>query len=473
MTQVFITFASLTKYSQPMTACIVAIFILGLLLIATERIHYINKAAVAMFMGVVCWVFYVCHGSGFVLAEHGMDFAAFLHGRTMTSGAVKEFIAQHLFIKYTLDAAGVVLFLLATTSIVEVLDNNGCFDFLHEAIRTRRPRRFMWTTALITFVLSANLDNLTTVCLMLALMRTLVADERLRRAFGATIIIAAQGGGAFTAIGDVTSLTLWNEGLITPTTYSAWLFLPCLTAVGVSLLLVHRKLPHNMRLVRTLPPYRGDDTILNRWQRLLMLLVGIGGLWFIPTFHRLTHLPSFVGALCVLSVLWIVNELCNRLLMTSDMMVGKRKPMALQYQNVQHMLFFIGLTFAIGAVNETGILPNFCRWTLEHVHNIYILGAASAFVAAFFNNVATLLSCMVTFGNATGDAAFAADGLFWPFLSYCTAMGGAMLTTGSLAGYALWRMEGVPYHWYVRHFFPKVLAGFAVGAVVFWVETLL
>lgn len=456
-----------------MTVCIVAIFLIGLLLIATERIHHINKAAVAMFVGVTCWVLYVCYGSDFVLSEHALAFGLFLKGGDVTSGMVKEFIAQNLFIKYTLDAACIVLFLLATTSIVEVLDNNGCFDFIHEVIRTRRPKRFMWLVALITFVLSANLDNLTTVCLMLALMHTLIADEKLRRIFGAVIIIAAQGGGAFTAIGDVTSLTLWNKGLITPTTYSARLFLPCLSAVGVTLLLVHRKLPHNMHLMRSLPPYRGDDTRLNRWQRLLMLAVGIGGLWFIPTFHRITHLPAFLGALCVLSVLWIVNELCNRLLMTSDMMVAKRKPMALQYQNVQHMLFFIGLTMGVGAINESGILPDFCNTLLAHINNIYIIGAVSGVIAAFFNNVTTLLTCTDTFTNAANNANFAANGLFWPFLSYCTAMGGVLLTTGSLAGFALWRMEGVSYHWYIRHFFPKVLLGFIVGALVFWAETLL
>lgn len=456
-----------------MTACIVAIFLIGLLLIATERIHHINKAAVAMFVGVTCWVLYVCYGTDFVLSEHALAFGMFLKGQAISSGMVKDFIAQNLFIKYTLDAACIALFLLATTSIVEVLDNNGCFDFIHEIIRTRRPKRFMWLVALITFVISANLDNLTTVCLMLALMHTLVADEKLRRIFGAVIIIAAQGGGAFTAIGDVTSLTLWNKGLITPTTYSAWLFLPCLAAVSVTLLLVHHKLPHSMHLVRTLPPYRGDDTTLNRWQRLLMLAVGIGGLWFIPTFHRLTHLPPFLGALCILSILWIVNELCNRLLMQSDMMVSKRKPMALQYQNVQHILFFIGLTLAIGAVNESGILPHICEQAVKHIDNIYIIGAASSLMSAFFNNVASTLACMDTFTNATNEAAFAANGLFWPFLSYCTAMGGVMLTTGSLAGFALWKMEGVPYHWYIRHFFPKVFFGFLAGALVFWAETLL
>ncbi|MBR1733039.1 MAG: sodium:proton antiporter, partial [Alloprevotella sp.] len=432
-----------------------------------EQLNSMNKAAVAIFAGTMCWLLYIRWGADFAQAEHQGELTDFLNGTALTSSNVKDFIAGSVFFRYMLEAANVVLFLLATASIVEVLDNNGCFDFIHEALHTKYPKRFLWGVAGITFLVSANLDNLTTVCLMLALMHRLVADERMRWTFGAVIVLAANCGGAFTVIGDTTSLALWTKELVTPTDYSSLLVLPCVTALGTTLALVHFKMPYTMPLVRTLPPYRGDDTVLNRWQRGLMLAVGIGGLWFIPTFHRITHLPPFLGALCVLSVLWIVNELCNRHLLRSDMMVRRRNPLALQYQNIQNILFFIGMTLAVGAVNESGVLPDFHRWTTEYIGNIYIIGIASAAASAVFNNVSVMLGNIAAFSHAD-DAAFAQNGAFWPLLSYCTAMGGSLMTIGTMGGFALWRMEGVTLRWYVRHFLPKALAGFIAGGLVFW-----
>ena len=456
-----------------MTLYIVSLFLIGLLLIASEQTTHINKAAVAMFVGVTCWILYITMGTDFVLSEHGADFREFLGQTAVNGSAAKDFIAQRLFSSYTMYAANVVLFLLATTTIVEVLDNNGCFDFAHEILRTRRPRQFMWIVAGLTFVISANLDNLTTTCLMLAVMHRMVADERMRWTMGAVIVVAANMGGAFTAIGDTTSLALWSQGLVTPSAYSARLVLPSLAALVTVLVLVHLKLPHSMHLVRTAPPYRGDDTILNQWQRALMLAVGIGGLWFIPTFHRITHLPAFLGALCVLSVLWIVNELCNHRLLQSDVMVKKRNPLALQYQNVQNMLFFLGMVLAVGAVNEAGFLPDFSHWMAKNADNYYVIGALGGLLSALVNNVSIMLMNIAAFTNVTDCADYAAGGNFWPWLSYCTSIGGSLLAIGTMAGFAYLKMENVSFGWYVRHFLPKVLAGFIVGGVVFYLTTLL
>ena len=452
---------------------ILFIFCLALLLIATEQLNRMNKAAVAMFAAAACWLLYIMWGTDFVTSWHSSELQDFLGERQMTTGAVKDFVANNIFVRYTFEAANVVLFLLATTSIVEVLNNNGCLDFIHEALYTKYPKRFLWGVASITFLLSANLDNLTTVCVMLGIMHTLVAERRMRWYFGAVIVLAANCGGAFTVIGDTTSLALWSKSLITPTLYSGHIVLPALLTLLTVCLLIHRRMPRTMQLVRTHPPYRGDDTVLSRWQRALMLLVGIGGLWFIPTFHRLTHLPAFLGALCVLGVLWIVNELCNRKLLRSDVMVGKRLPLALQYQNVQNLLFFIGMTLAVGAVNECGVLPTLQDFAEAHCSNIYVLGAASAAASSVFGNVPILLGNMATFAQGTVEGTpFAPDGLFWPLLSYCTAVGGSMLTLGTMGGFALWRMEGIQLRWYARHILPKAFLGFLVGLAAFWVTGL-
>lgn len=191
---------------------IISILLVGLLLIATENINKMNKAAVAMFVGVICWLLYIGYGTHFVIAEHQIDFLSYLSNHTVSNSSVKEFIAGSIFFKYIGNVAQVVLFLLGTMTIVEVLNNNGCFDFIREWLRTRNPRRFLCVLTALTFVLSANLDNLTTVCLMLGIMHAMIADDKQRMIYGSVIIIAANCGGAFTVIGDVTSLAFWSNG---------------------------------------------------------------------------------------------------------------------------------------------------------------------------------------------------------------------------------------------------------------------
>lgn len=449
-----------------MAIAILAILIIGLLLIATESITHINKAAVAMFSGVSTWLLYIAYGPGFVMSGHQVEFLSFVSTASFTTNSVKEFISEHLFIRYVMQAAGIVLFLLATTTIVEVLHQNGCFDFINEWLRTRRPRKLMWMLAAITFVISANLDNLATVVLMLSIMHPLLQNDKQRRIYGTVIVLSASLGGAMTVIGDISSLKLWADGHVTPTPYFLQLVIPVLTTLIVTLLLLQQQLPRRVEFTFTTLPYRGDDTVLNRWQRLLMLFVGFGGLWFIPTFHRITLMPPFVGALCVLALLWFVNELCNRQLMTSDQMVRRRLPMALQYANLQQLLYFVGLIFMFGALAETGLLHSVAERLQLPVPHLAVMGVVTTGLSALCGNLPVLVA-----GTSLTDgmAAFApegvllCDGAFWPMLSYATSVGGALLATGSVGGLMLMRMENVGFGWYLRHITPKVLAGFVVG----------
>lgn len=457
-----------------MSIVIALIVLLGIFFIATENVNRMNKSAVAMFVGVLCWLLYIIDGSHLLAAEHSNSFAAFLDGRSESGVLVKDFIANSLFLKYMARAAEVALFLFGTMTTLDVLTGNGCFDFLPEWLRTRNPRRYLWWLAGFTFLLSANLDNLITVCMMLAVMHTMVADRQLRMIYGAVIVLAANCGGAFTVIGDVSSLTLWMEGLVTPTCYAGMMVLPSFVALVVVLLLVMRELPRRLEVVQIAPPYRGDDTILTRWQRLLMLIVGIGGLWFVPTFHRLTHLPPFVGVLCVLSFLWIVDELCNRSLLGSDRMVRKRQPMALQYANMQHILFYVGLTLAFGALAETGLLTKLLGYTAACTNNLYGHGILLGVLSSFVGNLSVVLSGVALFSDASLPASaelgrvFLQDGEFWSLLSYTTALGGTLLPMGTLAGCALMRMEDVSLKWYIRHFTGKVLLAWLMGLLVFF-----
>lgn len=452
-----------------MAVLLLCISIIGLILIATESVNRINKAAVAMFAGVVCWLLYIVYGSDFVAHEYAAEFQSFLSNYPHSGNGVKDFISRNLFFHYVVNAANIVFFLLATASIVEVLHNNGCFDFLPEWLKTRRPRKLMWMLAAFTFLLSANLDNLVTVVLMLSILHPMLPADRDRRIYGTVVVLAANAGGIVSVIGDVTSLKLWSHGLISPSVYFLRLILPVLAALAVMLLMLCRKLPARIEMPQWALPYRGDDTVLSRPQRLLLLLVGIGGLWFIPSFHRITHLPPFVGALCVLALLWMVNELCNRQLLGNDRMALRRLPVALQYANLQNILYFIGLTLMFGALAESGVLQTAYEWTAARTGNVYLLGGAFTALSALFGTIPTLLGGVGIFDQTTVTALtplLQTDGPFWTVLSYTTAMGGSMLLTGSVAGLLLMRMENITFSWWVRHILPKVFAGFLVGYLI-------
>ena len=452
-----------------MGAIIISIILIGLFLIATESLNRMNKAAVAMFVGVSCWLLYIAFGSDFVISQHPVQFFSYISSHAINAMAVKDFIAHNIFTEYIFRGAQVVLYFLATMTIVEVLTNNGCFDFIGEWLRSKRPITLLWVLAIITFLLSANLDNTTTACLMLGIMHPVFQDERMRKIYGAAIILAANCGGAATVIGDLTTLTLWTDGLITPTAYSMMVMPSLVVALGTTLTLMSLRLPARIHLGTHIPPYRGDDTILNRWQRMIMFFVGAGGLWFIPTFHRITQLPPFLGAMCVLSLLWIVNELCNRSLLGSDQMVRKRQPLALQYVNIQNLLFFIGLTLMFGAATETGLLQKGYSWLASAGdYMAYGTGIIGGLLSGVLGNVATLLGLTALFEQPDLAAATNPD-FFWPLLSYTTAVGGSLLATGTITGLVLMRMENVSLKWYATHVMPKVFAGWLAGLAVLFI----
>lgn len=424
-----------------------------------------------MFVGVLCWILYLCYGTDFVTNQHRTEFLQFLGGATPNASNVKDFIAKSIFLKYITDACEVVLYLLATMTIVEILTSNGCFDFLSKWLLTRNSKKLLWSLAGATFLISANLDNLTTACMMLGIMHTLVANPRQRMVYGTVIVLAANTGGAFTVIGDATSLVLWIKGAITPTLYSGRLIIPMLVALSLPVYLLGKMLPDRLALVETAFRYRdAGENATERVKKLFMLIVGIGGLWFIPTFHRITHLSPFVGALCVLSLIWILNELYTRKLMNADRMVPRLFPQSLEYANLQTILFLIGVFLAIGAVQETGALKVVEAAFRSYIHNVYILGFVMGLISSFLDGTVVVISNLSTF-PVSGDAqsAFSQDGLFWPFLSFCTAMGSSLFIIGSLAGNALMKIEKVSIGWYIRFISGKVLLGWMAGAVAFYV----
>ena len=464
-----------------MTLIIVLMLLLGYLLIATGHLTGVNKAAIAMFLGTIGWVVYICWGTDFVMAQHPHEYAAYLAGEEPSSDAVKYYIYNGIFLNYVGRAASIVMFLLATMSIIEILNNNGCFDFIQSWIKTRNPKRLLWTITFATFVISANLDNLTTATMMLVIMRGIVQNRRQRMLIGSAIVIAANCGGCFTVIGDPAGLLLWGNGAVTATSFSKTLALPAILAWVIPTILINRQLPDRLDTQWSPMPYRGDDTNLNQWQRIVMLFVGIGGLWFIPTFHNITKLSPFLGALCVLSVLWVVNEAFNRKLMNADQTVSKRIPQALRYGSIQQMLFVMGIMLGMGVVTETGVFGDVAAWIDENIHNIWIVGIFSGLMSSIVDTFTIAISNISLYPivesqqlgiwyDADYMANFVENGAYWKVVAFATAAGGCLLSVGSVSGIALMKMEHVHLGWYLKNVSPKVLIGWLVGMAVLWAE---
>ena len=462
-----------------MTLIIVSMLIISYLLIATGHMTRVNKSAIAVFLGTIGWVVYISWGTDFVMSQHPREYAEYLAGEEPSSNAVKYFIYNEIFLSYVGRAASIVMFLLATMSIIEILNNNGCFDFIQKWIKTNNPKRLLWTITFATFVISANLDNLTTATMMLVIMHSIVQNRRQRMLIGSAIVIAANCGGCFTVIGDPMGILLWEDGRVTASDFSMTLALPAVLAWVIPTVLINRQLPDKLDAQWSPMPYRGDDTNLNQWQRVVMLFVGIGGLWFIPTFHNITKLSPFLGALCVLSVLWVVNEAFNRKLMNADLMMERRMPQALKYGSIQQMLFVMGIMLGMGVVTETGVFGDVSAWIDYNIHNVWIVGVLSGLLSCIVDTFTIAISNISLYPVLESQqldmwvdsdymANFVQNGAYWKIIAFATATGGCLLSVGSIGGIALMKMEHVKLGWYLKNITPKMLIGWLVGMFALW-----
>ncbi len=460
-----------------MTIAIVVVMLLAYIFIASEHLTGINKAAIAMFAGVVGWILYMCVGTEFVYRMHGDEFTEFLHGAAYSVSAAKEFIASHVFVRYAAYIGSIVLYLLTTMAIVDVLNTNGCFDFITSLLRVRSTNQILWGLVFITFVISANIDNLTTAVLMLGLMRRLLANERQRRLVGACVVIAACCGGCFTVIGDVTSLMVWMKKAVTPTDFSGALVLPALIGTAVPTFLIRQSLPEYLDLNRSRIVYRGDDTTMPLWQKIVLLVLGLCGLWFVPSFHRITMLPPFLGSLCVLGVVWMLNEVFNRLfLRTEQPMLLQGSERRMHYEVLQVIMFFIGVALAISVLVEIGAMEWCARWLDRNIHDTYILSMFIGVLSAFLDNVCLVLSAIDIYNVLPGDDGaslyqqmFMQDGQYWHLVVISGCLGGCLLPIGNTAGHALMRSEDAGILWYLRNITFKVLMGWIAALVTYFI----
>lgn len=443
------------------TLIIVAVLIGGYLIMSIDKINHINRGAVAMFTGVIAWIIYMLEGSSFL---------HLMHPEFLADMPMHKFVADHIIMKYVTEACQVILFLIATNTIVEVMNNNGVFDPLNKWLKMRDGRKFLWTLSLLTFLVSANVDNLTTVVLMMTIMCKIVVNHRQKVIYACAILVAANLGGAFTVIGDMTSLMLWVRGVVSPSAFAAGLFLPTFATLVVFNFLLSKLIYGKVDTASSINDFRGDDSLLTPWQTITMLIVGITGLWAIPTFHSVTGFPPFIGALCVLALIWVLESLFTYRINGNLLFVRRNHLKNTEFISIQIILYYLGVTLGVAALTESGALDFVKEWLDNSVHNVYVYGAFTGIMSSFIDNVPFVMTGMNLFQlDQTGVSTdFVLNGNYWLMLSYCSAIGGCLLYVGTLAGHAIVDLENIRLSWYMRHIVWRVFVAWIVGMAVFW-----
>ena len=438
------------------TTLIVAIFVLGYFLIAIESLTKINKAAIALLMFVGCWTIFMFDPGQYIAAAVGDKIPA----------VVSEVIEKHLGSTST-----TLFFLMGAMTIVELVDQNGGFNFVRDLMRTKSKRGLLWRIAWMTFILSAILDNLTTSIVMIMILRKLVYDHKDRLIYASLVVIAANSGGAFSPIGDVTTIMLWNKGLITAAGVIKEILIPSIVSMVIPAILLQYSLKGELKCDNGAKA-TGTVSDLTARQRKTIFFLGVGGLIFVPIFKSITHLPPFVGILLVLGVLWTVTEIFYRHLGHAEEKgaMQKRVTNMLSRIDMGTILFFLGILMAVACLETIGVLTSLgtgLNTTFQGNHFMVtgIIGVLSSIV----DNVPLVAGCMGMYSVAEmGD--FAQDGVFWQLLAYCAGVGGSMLIIGSAAGVVVMGLEKITFGWYMKHITWIAFVGYMAGILVYYLQ---
>lgn len=439
-----------------LTALIVAVFVLGYFLIAIESLTKINKAAIALLMFVGCWTIFMFDPGQYLATAIGDKIPQ----------AVSEVIEHHLGTTST-----TLFFLMGAMTIVELVDQNGGFNFVRDLMRTTSKRSLLWRIAIMTFFLSAILDNLTTSIVMIMILRKLVSDHKDRIKYASLVIIAANSGGAFSPIGDVTTIMLWNKGLITAAGVIKEIFIPSVVSMVIPAFIMQYSLKGKLGYAAT-PQAATSASDLTARQRKVIFFLGVGGLIFVPIFKSITHLPPFVGILLVLGVLWTVSEIFYRHLGHAEEKgaMQKRVTNMLSRIDMSTILFFLGILMAVACLETIGVLIQLGQGlNIVFEGNHFLVTGIIGVLSSIVDNVPLVAGCMGMYPMAaTGD--FAQDGIFWQLLAYCAGVGGSMLIIGSAAGVVVMGLEKITFGWYMKHISWIAFVGYLAGIVCYFVQ---
>ena len=437
------------------TIAIVILFVIGYLCIALETVTKINKAAIALIMLVATWTLYMFDPGNFPAGITPDGLAA----------AAAPVIEGHLG-----STATTLFFLMGAMTIVETVDQYGGFNFVRNMLSTRSKRALLWRITILTFFLSAILDNMTTAIVMVMILRKLVADRKDRLIYASLVIIAANSGGAFSPIGDVTTIMLWNKGLVTAAGVIKELFIPSLVSIAIPAYLLSFSLKGTLAAATDSGTTVAADS-LTESQRKTVFWVGVGGLVFVPIFKTLTHVPPFVGILLVLGVLWLVTELFYRKQEHGGADgTQKRISNIISRIDMSTILFFLGILMAVSCLQEIGVLTMVGKG-LDDVFNgnHYLITGIIGVLSSIIDNVPLVAGCMGMYPMAAvGD--MAQDGIFWQLLAYCAGVGGSMLIIGSAAGVVVKKKKKITFGWYMKRITWIAFVGYVAGIVVYWLE---
>ncbi|MBD5341305.1 MAG: sodium:proton antiporter NhaD [Muribaculaceae bacterium] len=462
-----------------MLTTLVVIFIVGYLAIALEHPLRVDKTASALLLGMLMWVIYALGAESVVPVVSGEHFRHFLESNPALADKSLHYQALQYVLNVDIieqlgDIMQTLLFLIGAMTIVEMVDVHGGFRVITDRINTRDKKKLLWIISFVTFFMSAILDNLTTTIVMLMLLRKLITQKEERWLYAGMIVIAANSGGAWSPIGDVTTIMLWVSGNISAPALLSYVLLPSLVSMLVPLCIISSKLTGD------LPP---RDTVIEKnsfitaRQRATMFYLGVGGLIFVPVFKSVTHLPPFVGMLFVLGALWVFTEIFYNSQML-EQAKELRLPKVISRVDMPSILFFLGILMAVAVLQCTGILSDVASFLDEKIHNVYWIGLILGVLSAIVDNVPLVAGVMgmypVADPAATGYAAnFVIDGTFWELMSYCAGVGGSILIIGSAAGVIVMGLEKISFGWYLKKFSWVALLGYLSGAAVYSLEKLI
>jgi len=409
----------------------ILIFVVGYFFITIEHYTKINKATVAILMAILCWI---------------IQFANAAWSFDINMSQLEHHLA---------DISQVIFFLLGALTIVEIINQHKGFQFIAKCITFRSKRKMLWVISLLTFFLSSILDNLTTTVVMVSLLRKLVDENQDRLLIGGAIVIAANAGGAWTPIGDVTTTMLWIGGQLSTLAVIKNLFIPSIVCLVVSVGMLSLALKGNFA-----EKYVHMDDLKVEPRGKLIFFLGVGALIFVPIFKLLTGLPPFMGILLGLSVLWIVTDIVHS---HDEQRQHLRVPNIMTKVDLSGILFFLGILLSVNALYTAGLLGKLAVWLNENMANLAVISFVIGLASAVVDNVPLVAASMGMYGLDQ----YPTDHDFWNMVAFCAGTGGSILIVGSAAGVVFMGMEKVDFLWYVRRISFPALAGYIAGFIAY------
>lgn len=426
-----------------MYSLLITVFVIGYIFIALEHPVRIDKTASAIITGVLCWLV-VAMGTDLFLPHipQGEPSITFVHT------ALLEHVG---------DISEILFFLLGAMTIVELIDSHDGFSMITDRIKTTHKTKLLWILCLLTFFLSAVLDNLTTSIVMATLLKKLISDRKELYFFGGMVIIAANAGGAWSPIGDVTTIMLWIGGQVSALNVISTLFIPSLLCIIVPLLLASIKMKGHISSAE--PSYSRDRAAsASSKERNIVFWLGIGGLLLVPVFKTVTHLPPFMGVLLFLGILWVVTEILHK---NKEYSVKKNFVISgvIRKIDTPSVLFFLGILLAVSGLQTAGVLSDLADYLQSSFGNLYVINTAIGALSAVVDNVPLVAGAMGMYPLTE----YPQDHLFWELLSFCAGTGGSMLIIGSAAGVAIMGILRIDFIWYFKKISWLALAGYLSG----------